>query len=105
MKTSLKEYLLELLVISSIFGIFLAAMIPALQRAKREQEIQHEIKNLLKVGETVIISGINLTSVVRDVRYSGEYCDIITSDGKTINGVSTNILKRISVNTNSPENP
>lgn len=62
--------LVELLVVIAIIAIFAALFIPVINQVKQKQEFINgniETLNNFKVGDKVVINGLNITGVVETV--------------------------------------
>lgn len=100
--------LIELLIIIVIIAIIAAGLLPVFSKLKQKTRssghpIQVEQANPVKVfrvGETVVVGGINKTGVVNNVYigFSGNNVTIITTDGTKIEGINPELLQKCITN-------
>ena len=104
MKTNKAFTLIETLVVIVIIGILATITIPTFRSVKEKirqknhgnQPVQVESplpEKTFKIGEMVVISGINKTGVVNQT-YSG-FCTIITTEGIKIDNINPILLNKI----------
>ena len=93
--------LIEFLVVIAIISILIALILPALVATKRQSErqrYQQTVQRSIKVGDTVVISGINVTGVVNYADFGRNFDIIVKNESgavEKLTDVNAAIVRKI----------